>query len=120
MKIESALLSAENVVVIGAGAIGIEIAAGTAKRGIPTKLINRSSSVLSRLIDTDMSEIVKGYLTSIGVDLITGEVPKSIEGKKKAEYVVLSKEKVPAKSWHFKIKRDQYDLITDIMVDPVK
>ncbi|UGV40425.1 FAD-dependent oxidoreductase [Methanococcoides orientis] len=96
MKIESALLSAENVVVIGAGAIGVEIAAGTAKRGIPTRLINRSSSVLSRLIDTDMSEIVKGYLTSIGVDLITGEIPERIEGEKKAEYVVLSKEKVPA------------------------
>ncbi|WP_135610222.1 FAD-dependent oxidoreductase [Methanococcoides sp. AM1] len=96
MKIENALISAENVVVIGAGAIGVETAAGTAKRGIPTKLINRSSSILSRLIDTDMSEIVKDYLTSIGVGLITGEVPESIEGKSKAKYVVLSKQKVPA------------------------
>lgn len=96
MKIESALLSAENVVVIGAGAIGVETAAGTAIRGISTTLINRSSSILSHLLDTDMSDIVKSYLVSIGVDLITGEVPESIEGRGKLERVVLSKEKIPA------------------------
>ncbi|NYT20074.1 MAG: FAD-dependent oxidoreductase, partial [Methanosarcinales archaeon] len=96
MKIESRLLSAENLVVIGAGAIGVEVAAGTAKRGIATTLINRSSSILSHLVDTDMSEIVKSYLTSIGVNLITGEVPESIVGNKKAEHVVLSKENIPA------------------------
>jgi NADH oxidase (H2O2-forming) len=96
MKIEGALLSAGNVVIIGAGAIGVEVAAGIAKRGIATTLVNRSSSILSRLIDTDMSEIVKDHLTSIGVDLITGEVPERIEGQGKAEHVILSNEKLPA------------------------
>lgn len=96
MKIEASLLSAENVVVIGAGAIGVEVAAGTAKRGIDTTLVNRSHSILSRMVDTDMSEIVKDYLKSIGVKLITKEVPESIEGHKKAKNVVLSKEKLPA------------------------
>ncbi|AKB84078.1 FAD-dependent oxidoreductase [Methanococcoides methylutens] len=96
MKIEAALLSAENVVIIGAGAIGVEVAAGTTKRGIPTTLINRSPNILSKMLDADMSEIVRDYLTSIGVNLLTGEIPESIDGKEKAEHVVLSKEKIPA------------------------
>ncbi|WP_440953068.1 FAD-dependent oxidoreductase [Methanococcoides sp. FTZ1] len=96
MKIESALLSAENVVIIGAGAIGVEVAAGIAKRGIGTTLINRSTSVLSRLIDNDMSEIVREHLTSIGVKLITGEFPERIGGQEKVENVILSGKKLPA------------------------
>jgi NADH oxidase (H2O2-forming) len=43
-----------------------------------------------------MSKIVKDHLNSIGVRLITGEIPERIEGQEKAEHIVLSKEKIPA------------------------
>jgi NADH oxidase (H2O2-forming) len=96
MRIETALLSAENMVIIGAGAIGVETAAGIAKRGINTTLINRGPAILSRLIDPDMAEIVSEYLKSIGVNLITGNAPEIIEGKEKVESVLISGERIPA------------------------
>ncbi|WP_094227567.1 NAD(P)/FAD-dependent oxidoreductase [Methanolobus psychrotolerans] len=96
MKIESALSDASNIVIIGAGSIGAELAAATAKRNINTILLNRNSSILSHNIDPDMAESVQEHLESLGVKVITGYVPESINGEERVKSVTVASTEFPA------------------------
>jgi NADH oxidase (H2O2-forming) len=96
IKIEKALTSASNIVIIGGGSIGAELAAATAQRKINTILLNRSESILSHNIDSDMADSVQEHLESLGVRVLTGYVPESINGEKKAESVTIGSTEFPA------------------------
>jgi NADH oxidase (H2O2-forming) len=96
MMIEKAFTNASNVVIIGGGSIGAELAAAAAGRKIDTTLINRSSSILSRNIDPDMAEPVREHLESLGVKVITGYLPRSINGEEYAESVTVDSTDFPA------------------------
>ena len=96
IDIQNALKNAENLVIIGGGSIGAEVAASVVKRGIKTTLINRNYSLISHSIDPDMSEIVRAHLKAIGVNVITGTVPESINGITKVESVTIDGENIPA------------------------
>ncbi len=89
IMIEEHLQQSENAVVIGAGAIGIEIATSLNMRGIKTTLINRSDSILSKQIDPDMAAIVQHYLEDLGINIITGSLPDSIDGDQKVGSVTI-------------------------------
>ena len=73
MLFEKALETAGKVCIIGGGTIGIECAAALARRGIKTLLVTRSKSLLSRQFDPDIAEIIRKYLESLGVEVISGE-----------------------------------------------
>ncbi len=60
------------VFITGGGTIGIECAAALAGRGISTILVSRSISLLSRQFDPDMATIVREYLETLGVEVISG------------------------------------------------
>ncbi len=96
IRIEAHLQQSKSAVIIGAGAIGIEIAASLNSRGIKTTLINRSESILSKQIDTDMASIVQQYLEDQGINVITGNLPDSIDGDKKVRSVTINSRVVPA------------------------
>ncbi|WP_406656060.1 FAD-dependent oxidoreductase [Methanolobus sp. ZRKC2] len=96
MKIDKALESAKNVVIIGGGGIGVEIAIASAKKGVKTLLINRGSSLLSHNIDPDMADIVQEHLESMGVNVITGEAPRALNGEDIVKSVTISEEEFPA------------------------
>ncbi|MBC7085073.1 MAG: FAD-dependent oxidoreductase [Methanomethylovorans sp.] len=81
MQIAEALKNANNIVIIGAGSIGSEVAVATARREIKTVLLNRSNTILSSSLDPDMAEIVISYLKKEGVEVLTGHVPESITSK---------------------------------------
>ncbi|MEZ5334288.1 MAG: FAD-dependent oxidoreductase [Methanolobus sp.] len=96
MEIGKALENASNVVIIGGGSIGAELAAATSGRNINTTLLNRSSSILSHNVDPDMADPVQEHLESLGVNVITGYIPESINGKEKVESVTISGTEFPA------------------------
>ncbi|MBN1134844.1 MAG: FAD-dependent oxidoreductase [Methanosarcinaceae archaeon] len=96
VKIDDAFKSAKNLVIIGAGSIGVEVALGAVKRGISTTLVNRGHFILSHNIDPDMSEIVRMYLESKGLNLITGSIPESITGSGNVESVTIGGNHIPA------------------------
>ena len=96
MKIEDALKNASSVVIVGGGSIGAEIAAATARRNISTILLNRSSSILSHNVDPDMAEAVQEHLESLGVNVITGYVPASLNGEGKVSSVTIGSTEFPA------------------------
>lgn len=96
MKIEEALRKASNVVIIGGGSIGAELSSAIAGRNINTILLNRSASILSHNIDPDMADSVQEHLESLGVKVITGYMPESINGEKKVESVTIASSEFPA------------------------
>ncbi|MDY0386424.1 MAG: FAD-dependent oxidoreductase [Methanolobus sp.] len=96
MKIEEALNEASNVIIIGAGAIGAELAVAISQRNISTILLNRSSSVLSHNIDPDMAESIKEHLEYLGVKVITEHIPESINGETHVESVTIASTEFPA------------------------
>ncbi|WP_319506102.1 FAD-dependent oxidoreductase [uncultured Methanolobus sp.] len=96
MKIEEALTNASNIVIIGGGSIGSELAAATSQRNINTILLNRSSSILSHNIDADMAESVQEHLESLGVKIITDHIPESINGETYVESVTITSTEFPA------------------------
>ncbi len=96
MKIQNSLETSTDLTIVGSGLISIEVAASAAKRGINTTLVNRNYSLLSRNIDSDMSEIVRSHLVSMGVEVITDIVPESINGTTKVESVTIDNNDIPA------------------------
>jgi NADH oxidase (H2O2-forming) len=96
MRIEEALKNASSVVIIGGGSIGAELAAATTRRNINTILLNRSSSILSHNVDPDMAEAVQEHLESLGVNVITGYVPTSLNGEEKVSSVTIGSTDFPA------------------------
>ncbi|WP_340819886.1 FAD-dependent oxidoreductase [Methanolobus sp. WCC4] len=95
-KIDQALNDVTRAIIIGGGSIGAELAAATSRRNIDTTLINRSPSILSHNIDPDMADPVQEHLESLGVKVITGYVPESINGKNKVESVTITSTAFPA------------------------
>ncbi len=96
INIQNSLETATNLALIGGGSIGVEIAASVSKRGINTTLVNRNNSLLSHSIDPEMADIVRAYLVSIGVNVITDTAPTSINGTTKVGSVTIDGTDIPA------------------------
>lgn len=96
MHIAEALKDAKNVVIIGAGFIGCEVAIATARRGIRTSLLSRSNTILSSSLDPDMAETVISYLEREGVEVLTEHTPESLNGEEKITSVTANGREIPA------------------------
>ncbi|MCX5876775.1 MAG: FAD-dependent oxidoreductase [Deltaproteobacteria bacterium] len=71
-----------NVVVIGGGAIGIEMAeAFTDLWGIKTTILEFMPQIMPRLVDWDFARMLETHLQESGVEVFTGEGASAIEGK---------------------------------------
>lgn len=82
-------------VVVGGGFMGVEIATMLKMKGVNVTIIEMLPNILSRMIDTDMSEKVEENLKEHGIGLLLNETLKSIDGKKIVESVTLEKKKIP-------------------------
>lgn len=96
IQIGKVLDNAKDLVIIGAGSIGAEVAIATARRGIRTSLLNRSNTILSSSLDPDMAETVISYLEKEGVQVLTGYTPTSINGEDSVTSVTVNEIEIPA------------------------
>jgi NADPH-dependent 2,4-dienoyl-CoA reductase/sulfur reductase-like enzyme len=69
----------KNVVVIGAGYIGLEMAESFHELGLETTVIGRPPQVLKRF-DADMAQLVQNELESKGIQLSLGDEVKALQG----------------------------------------
>jgi NADPH-dependent 2,4-dienoyl-CoA reductase/sulfur reductase-like enzyme len=69
----------KNVVVIGAGYIGLEMAESFHELGLETTVIGRPPQVLKRF-DADMAQLVQDELESKGIQLSLGDEVKALQG----------------------------------------
>lgn len=79
----------KHVVIVGGGFIGVETATMLKKRGIKVSIVETLSNILSRMLDSDMSEKVSDILINNGINLILNNSVKSINGNKKVNSVTL-------------------------------
>ncbi len=95
IPIKKELIKAENVVLIGAGAINIELADAFLRQKKKVTIITHGPRVLSKL-DPDMSRFVEQGLLSKGISLRKEEEVEAFEGDDRVRRVVTDKGEYPA------------------------
>jgi len=87
----------KSVVLVGGGAISVEIAYLAAQHGIKVILVEMLEHILTNALDPDMSKGVESYMREQGIDLRLGEQVRAINGENKVEGISLaSGEKINA------------------------
>ncbi len=79
----------DDAVLIGGGAIGVEIAYLTAQKGVRLTLVEMLPHILQAALDPDMSEGVEDCMREAGIDLRLGRRVESIQGGERPEKVRL-------------------------------
>lgn len=87
--IRSALDAGARTVVIGAGFIGSELAAGATTRGVDVTIVEALPTPLVRAIGADMGSAIAALHERHGTRLLCGTGVKAIEGDGRVERVVL-------------------------------
>ncbi|MCD6293549.1 MAG: FAD-dependent oxidoreductase, partial [Deltaproteobacteria bacterium] len=82
----------EKAVVIGAGAIGLEMAEALADLwGIDTTVIARADQILSRIVSPNMAHMAQCHLEENGISVHLGEKVQQLEGTDRVEKVTTDK-----------------------------
>jgi NADH dehydrogenase/NADH oxidase (H2O2-forming) len=105
----------ESAAVVGAGAIGIELAQAFNERGIETNLIDMMPTVLPNMLDSEMSKEAEAELKDLGINLYLDNKVVELKGEGKVEEVILgSGEAVKADLVIFSVgMKANVDFLTD-------
>ncbi len=83
--------NSKSVAIIGAGAIGLEMAYALKERGLDVLVVEMAPQVLPRFLDPDMAEIVQKYLEDKGIKFILSKPLEKILGDKKVKGICVDK-----------------------------
>lgn len=89
LLIKEKLKKAENITIVGAGYIGLEMAEAIRHLNKKVRIIEMLDHVLPN-IDKDMAEIIEKELLENNVELILGEKVEAFEGKDYVEKIITS------------------------------
>ena len=78
----------KEAVVVGAGAIGIELAQALNEKGIMTHLVDMVDSILPNMMDSDMIKPVQDKLASTGIKLHLGQRVSGMKGQSGVEEMI--------------------------------
>lgn len=90
------LSQTREVVVIGSGLIGLEMATAFLERGLKVKVVEKEENILPNLLDFDMADRVKENLESKGIEFYLNNPVKEILGKEKVEGVNINGKEISA------------------------
>ena len=79
----------EKAVVVGAGAIGIELAQALNEAKVETSLIDVAPHILPNMVDSEMIKDAQQALKDSGINLVLGNKVISVKGEEIAEGIVL-------------------------------
>ena len=79
----------KKAVVVGAGAIGIELALALKEAGLTVNLLDMSSSILPNLVDKEMTEKLEAEIIRKGINLHLNSKVVALYGKEWVEHVKL-------------------------------
>jgi len=79
----------ENVSVVGAGAIGIELAQALNEKGINTNLIDMMPTVLPNMLDAEIAEGAEAELRELGINLYLDKRVVELKGDSTLKSIVL-------------------------------
>ncbi|WP_195251547.1 FAD-dependent oxidoreductase [Romboutsia sp. 1001713B170207_170306_H8] len=83
--------NAKNVVVIGAGYIGVELAEAFEMRNKNVTLIDAENRIMAKYLDKEFTDIAQEEFTKRGVNLVLGQKVQKFEGTDKVSKVVTDK-----------------------------
>ena len=90
--IDEKKVNSKNVVIIGAGYIGVELAEAFERLGKCVTLIDAEERIMSKYLDKEFSDIAEKEFTKRGIKLVLGEKVVKFEGNKgKVEKVITDK-----------------------------
>ena len=95
-ELYEALKSAEKVVIIGGGFIGVEVADEIRKMGKKVTIVEIMDHLLPAAFDPEFGEMVKNTLSEKGVEVLTSTKVVRLEGGKKVEKVILENGEIDA------------------------
>ena len=87
LKISKSLKNTKSPTIIGAGAIGLEMAHAFLKKGLKSRVIEMKNRVLPNMLDNDMSNIVEDYVSSLNMKINTSTIASALLGEKKVTHV---------------------------------
>lgn len=90
-RIQNDIQGKTRAIVIGAGAIGLEVAYALKEKGLMVTVIE-AKDVLPNAIDSDMAELVKEYCLNDDINLVLNSPVTSVE-KSNGTYVVTTQDK---------------------------
>jgi NADPH-dependent 2,4-dienoyl-CoA reductase/sulfur reductase-like enzyme len=93
-KIDELANNAKKAAVIGAGAIGLEIAVALKERGLDVVVAEKLSRPLPKILDEDIGEILKDFLTKKGIKMIFGGNVERINGNNNVESISINGEAI--------------------------
>jgi NADPH-dependent 2,4-dienoyl-CoA reductase/sulfur reductase-like enzyme len=92
-KVKREIENLKNIMVVGAGFIGVEVAEELKKSGKNVYIVEKMNSILANAFDSDFVSNVDDYLKKLGVNVITGTGIKEIQGVNKVNSVLLEDNK---------------------------
>lgn len=90
--LETVSRGVKNVSVVGAGAIGIELAQALNEKGINTNLIDMMPTVLPNMLDEDIAAEAEAELKELGINLYLDKRVVELKGDSNLQTVVLDNE----------------------------
>jgi 3-phenylpropionate/trans-cinnamate dioxygenase ferredoxin reductase subunit len=78
-RLKAALQPGRRIVIVGAGYVGLEVAASARALGCEAVVIEREPRVLARVATPELSAFFEAYHSSKGVEIVTGAQAASIE-----------------------------------------
>ena len=94
-ELRDVALKSKKAVVVGGGAIGLEIAFALKELGPEVWVTKRSPPPFPRNLDPDMGKIIREYLDSKGLHILFGKGIDSVNGDDHVESVVIAGETIP-------------------------
>lgn len=85
----------KQVVVAGAGVIGLEVAVALHERGKQVTVVEMFDQVVPRILDKDMAKLVQSHCESLGIKFVLDAPLSKIEGKGEVAGVVAGGASVP-------------------------
>ena len=95
-ELREAALRSKNAVVVGGGAIGLEIAMALKRLGLDVSVTKRTPPPFPRNLDPDMGNIITDYLRSQDLNILFGKGIDRINGSDHVESVEIAGETIPA------------------------
>lgn len=86
----------QQVVVAGAGVIGLEVAVALRERGKQVTVVEMFDQVVPRILDRDMAMLVQAHCESLGIHFFMGKPLSRIEGETHVTGVLAGGTHVPA------------------------
>jgi len=93
-KLSKQLPNTQNIIIIGAGAVGIEVAIALKKLGRNVLIIELLDQILPQVLDKELAEYFKKKLSSSGIKLLLGESVSEVTGNDKAMGIIVGNKEI--------------------------